>query len=270
MFLNNFSVFFIGCCFGSFINVLIYRLPVKESILFPGSHCTKCNYELHWFENIPILSWIFLKGKCRNCREIISPIYPIIEILTGFLFLFNNHSVDSRFFVESQSIITIFGWFFISILVTLSILDIKYLWLPDSICKVGILLAIGLSIFIDSTQADVYSYILLTETIISALLGYLFFRIVSIIGFKIYKKPAMGQGDANLAALIGSWLGFEGLLISIWLAFFFAGIFSIIGLVTRKLKKGQKIPFGSFLSLSGLCVWYFGNYSLSNIIFMGK
>ena len=80
----------------------------------------------------------------------------------------------------------------------------------------------------------------------------------------------MGKGDAKLAALIGSWLGLKGLLISIWLAFFLAGILGIIGLISRKIKKDQKIPFGSFLSLSGLVVWYFGNDSLTNLIFLGR
>ncbi len=86
----------------------------------------------------------------------------------------------------------------------------------------------------------------------------------------IYKKPVMGKGDAKLAALIGSWLGFNGLLLSIWLAFFFAGIFGLFGLFSRKINKDQKIPFGSFLSFSGLLVWYFGNNYLANTIFIGR
>ena len=270
MLINNFLIFFIGCCFGSFINVLIYRLPIKESILFPRSHCTKCKYKLNWYENIPILSWVALKGKCRSCKEKISSSYPIIETITGLLFLFNNYSMSSRFFIDSQELATICGWFFISILLTMSILDIKYLWLPDSVSKVGILFAICLSIISELRYLNISSYLLITETIIAAFLGYLFFEVIGLIGLKIYKKPAMGKGDAKLAALIGSWLGFKGLFISIWLSFNFAGLFSIIGLITRKLKKDQKIPFGSFLSLSGLCVWYFGNYNLTNMIFIVK
>ena len=270
MLINNFSTFLIGCCFGSFINVLIYRLPLKKSILFPGSHCTKCNYKIAFYDNIPILSWFFLKGKCRNCREKISIIYPLVETITGLLFLFNNNTIFSRFFIGSQPVITIFGCFFISILLTLSILDIKYLWLPSSICKFGILLGICLSILLEIRHIEIYSYLLITETILATFIGYLFFEVIRIIGLNIYKKPVMGKGDANLGALLGSWLGFKGLFISIWFAFNFAGLFSIIGLITKRLKKGQKIPFGSFLALSGLCVWYFGNYNLSKIVFIGK
>ena len=270
MIINNFFSFLFGCCFGSFINVLVYRLPIGESILFPGSKCTKCNRGICWYDNIPILSWIFLKGKCRKCNKKISFIYPVIEILTGLLFVLNNYSMPSRFFLESQTITTFCGWFFISILLTMSILDIKHLWLPSIVCNIGIAFAICLSILIELRYLQISSYLLISETIFTAFLGYLFFQFIRLIGLKIYKKPAMGEGDAKLAALIGSWLGFKGLCISTWLAFNLAGLFAIIGLITRKLKKDQKIPFGSFLSLSGLCVWYFGNHTLTSLIFLGR
>ena len=270
MIVNNFYTFILGCCCGSFINVLIYRLPIGDSILFPGSHCTKCKQKISWYDNIPILSWILLKGKCRNCYKKISFTYPLIEIFTGFLFLLNNYSMSSRFFVESHIITTLCGWFFISMLLTMAILDIKHFWLPSIICKIGIFFSICLSIFIELRNIQLPSYLLISETIITAFLGYLFFQFIRFIGLKIYKRPAMGEGDAKLAALIGSWLGFKGLCISTYLAFNLAGLFSIIGLITRRLKKEQKIPFGSFLSLSGLCVWYFGNNILTNIILIGR
>ena len=162
------------------------------------------------------------------------------------------------------------GWIFISILLVMAILDIKYFWLPDSISRLGILVAIFLSVFLKIRYAELTSYLFIFETILAASLGYLIFKAISEIVFKIYKKPVMGKGDAKLAALIGSWLGLKGLLISIWLAFFLAGILGIIGLISRKIKKDQKIPFGSFLSLSGLFVWYFGNDSLANLIFLGR
>ena len=262
--------FLIGCCFGSFINVIIYRLPIGESIIFPSSHCRKCNYKIIWYENIPIISWIFLSGRCSNCREKISLIYPIIEFLTGILFVLNNYSLNSRLDIGSQLIPMVSGWIFISILLVMAILDIKYFWLPDSISRLGILVAIFLSVFLKIRYAELTSYLFIFETILAASLGYLIFKAISAIGLRIYKKPVMGKGDAKLSALIGSWLGLNGLLISIWVAFFLAGILGIIGLMSRKIKKDQKIPFGSFLSLSGLFVWYFGNDSLTNLIFLGR
>ena len=262
--------FLIGCCFGSFINVVIYRLPHGESIIFPSSHCRKCNYRILWYENIPIISWMYLSGRCSNCNEKISLSYPMIELLTGLLFVLNNYSLNSRLEIGSELIPIVSGWIFISILLLMAILDIKYFWLPDSISRLGILVAIFLSVFLKIRYAELTSYLFIFETILAASLGYLIFKSISAIGFKIYKKPVMGKGDAKLAALIGSWLGLKGLMISIWLAFFLAGILGIIGLISRKIKKDQKIPFGSFLSLSGLLVWYFGNDSLTNLIFLGR
>ena len=146
--------FLIGCCFGSFINVIIYRLPLGESIIFPSSHCRKCNYKIIWYENIPIISWIFLSGRCSKCREKISLIYPIIEFLTGILFVLNNYSLNSRLDIGSQLIPMVSGWIFISILLVMAILDIKYFWLPDSISRLGILVAIFLSVFLKIRYAE--------------------------------------------------------------------------------------------------------------------
>tara|TARA_E500000331_G_scaffold263826_1_gene254868 strand:+ start:111 stop:923 length:813 start_codon:yes stop_codon:yes gene_type:complete len=270
MLIKNLFTFLIGCCFGSFINVIIYRLPLGESIIFPRSHCGKCDHRILWYENIPIISWIFLKGRCSKCNEKISLIYPIIEILTGLLFVLNNYSLNLRFDIGSQFIPIISGWIFISILLVMAILDIKYFWLPEHISRFGILVAVCLSVFLGIRYEELTSYLFISETILATSLGYLIFKSISEIGFRIYKKPVMGNGDAKLSALIGSWLGLKGLLISIWLAFFFAGMFGIIGLIFKKIKKDQKIPFGSFLSLSGLFVWYFGNDLLANLIFLGR
>ena len=269
MLIKNVFTFLIGCCFGSFINVIIYRLPLGESIIFPASHCPECDYKIRWYQNIPLISWILLRGRCVKCNQKISIIYPIIESSTGILFILNNYSLNSRLSIGPQAITTICGWIFISILLTMVILDMKYLWLPDVISKFGIIFSILLSVFFQIRFENLNTNFLIIETILATILGYLIFKTISAIGFRIYKKPAMGQGDAKLAALLGSWLGLKGLLISIWLAFFFAGIFGIIGLIFRKIKKDQKIPFGSFLSLSGLFVWYLGNNFISDLILLG-
>tara|TARA_Y100001968_G_scaffold98358_1_gene88380 strand:- start:194 stop:691 length:498 start_codon:yes stop_codon:yes gene_type:complete len=162
------------------------------------------------------------------------------------------------------------GWIFISTLLVMAILDIKYFWLPDVISKFGILAAIFLSVFFKIRYENLISDFFIIETLLAAFSGYLIFKLISFIGYLIYKKPAMGKGDAKLAALLGSWLGFTGLFLSIWLAFFFAGMFGLVGLISRKINKNQKIPFGAFLSLSGLFVWYFGNNYITNAIFLGR
>ncbi len=265
-----FFTFLIGCCFGSFINVIIYRLPLGESIIFPSSHCIKCNYKINWYENIPVISWIFLRGRCSKCNIKISLTYPLIEMITGFLFVLNNYSLNLRLAIGSPFIAIFSGWIFISILFVMAILDIKYFWLPDAISRFGIFIAIFLSFFLRIRYEDLISDFFIIETIFAAFTGYLVFKFISAIGLRVYKKPVMGKGDAKLASLLGSWLGFKGLFLSIWLAFFFAGIFGLVGLILKKINKDQKIPFGSFLSLSGLLVWYFGNNYLTNFILLGR
>ncbi len=270
MIIQIFSTFVIGCCFGSFINVTIHRLPIGESIIFPSSHCPKCKCKINWYENIPLISWLFLKGRCSKCNVKISLIYPAIELMTGLFFIFNNYSLHLRLAIGSDLFTMVCGWIYISILLIMAILDIKYFWLPEAISKLGILIAIFLSVYLKIRYANLVSDFFVIETIFSALLGYLIFKFISALGLVIYKKPAMGKGDAKLAALIGSWLGLKGLFISIWLSFFFAGIFGLIGLISKKINRYQKIPFGSFLSFSGLLVWYFGNNYLANLILIGR
>ncbi len=261
--------FIIGCCFGSFINVIVHRLPLEESIISPPSHCSICKYRIHWFDNIPLISWFFLRGKCRKCNKRISLIYPFVELVTGLLFVLSSYSMPSKFGVGVDYITTLSGWVFFSILLVLGILDLKYFWLPDSICKVGILSGIFSSVIIGIKYAPASKFLFILEAIIAALIGYLIFQFISAIGLRVYKKPAMGKGDSKLTALIGSWLGIKGLGITILLAFYIAGIFVIIGLISKKLQKSQKIPFGIFLALSGMSVWHFGNSAFTKLIYLG-
>ncbi len=264
---QNIFHFIIGACFGSFINVIIYRLPIGESIIYPGSHCIKCSYKIRWFENIPIISWLILRGKCSNCKKRISLLYPIIELISGILFTLNNyilpHDPNSNWVLNP----TIFGWILICMLLLLSILDIKYLWLPEFVCKIGILLGILFSLILDSIYYPSNGFSFILDSIIATLLGYLIFQLIIVIGLRIYHKPVMGKGDSNLAALLGSWLGIKGLGITLWLAFNLAGVFVITGLLLKKIKRNQKIPFGAFLAFSGLSVWYFGNPIFTKVVY---
>jgi len=259
-------LFVIGICIGSFVNVVIYRLPLNQSIVYPSSSCPKCNSKIKWFDNIPIISWFLLSGKCRACKNKISFSYPIIELFTGLLFCLNLYSVPTIYSQEPINVVIFFGCIFIPILFTLAILDFKYLWLPQSLTSGGLVLGITASLYVD-TYNDFYQFNYLRHTLKASFLGLAFFYLLSLIGKKIFKKPVIGGGDAKLGALIGSWLGIQGLFVSIWLAFISAGIFVTLGLLLKKIKRNQKIPFGFFLALSGLLVWYFGNEAFLKIIF---
>jgi len=269
IFIKDIFAFIIGCCFGSFINVVIHRLPIGESIIIPGSRCIKCGYKIRWFENIPLISWLILRGKCKNCTKKISLSYPLIELISGLLFVLNNYSSPSIFSLDSTLTSIIFGWFFITTLLTIAIFDIKFFWIPNSICQLGISSGIISSIIFSIIYYDSVKFLLIFECLTSAFLGYAIFQFIIAIGFKIFKKPVMGQGDAKLSGLIGSWLGVKGLMITIWLAFNLAGIFVIIGLIAKKIQRNQKIPFGAFLAFSAIYVWQFGNSIFSNLTYLG-
>ena len=259
-------LFIVGSCLGSFINVVICRLPLNQSIVYPNSRCPKCEVKIKWFDNIPIISWFFLRGKCRACKTRISYSYPIVELLTGILVWLNIYADPTIYSYESISIKIFFGSIFIILLIALAILDLKYFWLPQALTLLGIFLGLISSFLIDLfSNIDQFSNSI--NSLVAASLGFIIFYLLSHIGKFFFNKPVMGGGDAKLSALIGSWLGIQGLFISIWLAFISAGIFIILGLILNKIKRNQKIPFGVFLSLSGLAVWYFGNEIFLKLIF---
>ena len=260
-------LFVIGCCIGSFVNVVIFRLPLNQSIVYPNSRCPKCNSKIKWFDNIPIISWLFLRGKCRSCKKKIAFSYPIIELFTGLLFCLNLNANPTIYSQQPLSVTIFLGCIFSVILFTLAILDFKYFWLPQVLTSGGLALGITASLYIDFYN-DFYQFNYSIYTLVASLLGFIFFNLLSFIGKKIFNKPVIGGGDAKLTALIGSWLGIQGLFISIWCAFISAGIFVILGLILKKIKRNQKIPFGVFLALSGFLVWYFGNDIFLDLFFL--
>ena len=259
-------LFVVGCCTGSFINVLVYRLPLGKSFIYPRSKCIKCNSKIYWFDNIPLISWILLGSKCRFCSERISITYPLVELITGLIFCTSNFADPSIYSQIPKSLIIFSGTIFSSILIVLTILDCKYFWLPKKITFGGLTLGLIFSFMVDLFHnLSQFSYFI--NSIFAAFIGFIFFYLLSYLGLKIYQKPVMGGGDAKLSALLGSWLGIQGLFITIWIAFFSASIFVIFGLIFKKIKRKQKIPFGAFLSLSGLIVWHFGNQVFMRLIF---
>ena len=259
-------LFVIGCCIGSFVNVVIYRLPLNKSIVYPNSSCPKCNAKIKWFDNLPIISWFLLNGKCRNCKTKIAFSYPIIELSTGLLVFLNLYAQPAIYSQQPTYVTIILGSIFSATLFTLALLDYKYFWLPQSLTLGGLILGITASLLIDLSD-NFYQLSYSINALTASLLGFIFFNLLSYFGKKIFNKPVLGGGDAKLAALMGSWLGINGLFISIWLTFVSAGIFVILGLVLKKIKRSQKIPLGVFLAFSGLLVWYFGNQVFLKIIF---
>ena len=167
-------LFVIGCCVGSFINVVHFRMPLGKSIIFPGSRCTKCNFKLKWFDNIPLISWILMGAKCRSCKQKISITYPLIKLTTGLIFCANFFAYPSIYNQLPKSLIIFLGTLFSSILIVLTILDCKYFWLPKKITYGGLTLGLIFSLIVDLfNNLSQFSYFI--NSIFAAFIGFIFF-----------------------------------------------------------------------------------------------
>jgi len=234
-------LFLIGISIGSFLNVVIYRVPLGKSIVSPPSSCPKCGAKIKPYHNIPILSWIILKGKCFNCGEKISIRYPIIEFLTGILIVLIYHKL------QTIDIFFVIDFALFATLLALSMIDIDYKAVPDSLN----LLALTLSLFSSPDIIENFKNALLLIGGMSLIRWYLSYFI---------KKEAMGEGDLIIAGTMGALLGIKLSLIAIFIASLIA-IFP--SLYNRMTDKDLELPFIPFLAMGTFIVWYFNDFFLN-------
>ena len=232
---------FIGLAVGSFLNVVIIRVPKNESISLPASHCVTCKHPLKWYHNIPIFSWIFLGGKCAFCKEKISIQYPIIEILTTFIFISTAYQSDSV--AEALILSTLF-----TMLLALSVIDFKYKAVPDSIS----IPALFVSLFVDDFMMSLNGMLILAGG----------FALLRILVSWLIKKEAMGEADIIIAGIIGAVVGVELGLAAIYISALIAlPVFMIVK------KKGYELPFIPFLALGLYITWAFAS-QVTNLLRM--
>lgn len=225
------SVF--GLCVASFLNVVIYRLPRGMNLAKPGSHCTKCDYQLRWYDNIPVISYLILGGKCRKCREPISPRYAVVE-LTGALLWF----LCAFLFWEKSIPLAIIYMIVCAVFICIFFIDLEHMIIPDRFQV--ILLALGiLSVFFDRD----YEWL---SHIIGGVVGFLVFYLLSFCYEKICGNEGLGGGDVKLAGVVGLLLGWERLLLGLLIATIPA---AIIMLILKRGKDGEDrlFPFAPFL-----------------------
>lgn len=248
----SFMFFIFGLIFGSFYNVVGYRISKKESLLFPSSHCTNCGHELKWYELIPVLSYIMQLGKCRSCKDKISPFYMIFELITGILFLL-SYLVFGLTFKTAIAII------FSSVVVIITVSDFLYFIIEDCVLIVGSILLIIVLFISNGFQTNNFDIVLaLKETgvdILFALIPFIIMLLIKLLGDFIFKKESMGGGDIKLMFIFGLVLGPLNAISTIFIASFIALPISIIIL---KLKNSHEIPFGPFLSLGALILLFSG------------
>ncbi|MDP2638087.1 MAG: prepilin peptidase [Candidatus Levybacteria bacterium] len=263
-------IFVIGVFVGSFLNVLADRLPRNESPIKGRSHCEKCKKTLKWFDLIPLLSFILLKGKCRYCHTRLSPYYLIVELTTGILFAFTAFFVlnGSQFLISNFKFLINFQFlnfqmlasltyylFIMSCLIVIFFADLKYGIIPDKI--------VFPAIFVSFLYLILNTNYLILPNLFSAVGACLFFLLL----FLGTKGRGMGFGDVKFAFLMGLILGFPGIVISLYVAFLTGAIAGCILILWRKKRIfGTAIPFGPFLVIGTLVSIFFGNLIVQNFL----
>jgi leader peptidase (prepilin peptidase) / N-methyltransferase len=249
----------LGACIGSFLNVVAWRLPRQESLIRPGSHCPHCGSRLRWFENIPLLSWVLQRGRCRHEGAALPLRYPAVEALTAGLFVAASMAVPSGLGVAPPLLVLMGGWLLVGLLLPLLLIDLDHLWLPEPLCRWGVVLGLAISTIAGCSQGEAMGRALLLWHLLAASAGLLGFEAVSAAAARVLGKPALGLGDAKLAALLGAWLGLTGLGLMVSLAVLSGALFGVLGRISGRLQPQQPFPFGPFLAAAGVAVWIGGN-----------
>ncbi len=241
--LGYLAAFFLGAVIGSFLNVVILRLPQEgASVVFPASHCPQCRTPLSWYENIPLVSYLLLRGKCSHCGVAISLQYPVVELLTGLMAM----AVLARFGLTPTAAVF---FLFCAALITIIWIDIHHQIIPDLISLPGI--GIG---FLFSF---VSSFIGWQDSLLGLLAGGGFFYLISLGYYLVRKQEGLGGGDIKLLAMLGAFLGWQSLLFIIFASSVTGSIAGLIAMRSQKKGGSTRIPFGPFLAVSGLAYLFF-------------
>ncbi len=232
-------LFVLGAVLGSFYNVVGLRVPLKKSIVAPRSHCPVCQRNLTAGDLIPVFSYILLRGKCRGCGTSISPVYPLIELATGLLFVFAFHHLN--FNLELLVALT-----FISLLVIIFVSDIVYMVIPDKVLLFFLPILIAERLVVPLSPW--------WDSFLGAAAGFLLLFAIAVIS-----KGGMGGGDIKLYFLIGIVLGFKLTLLSFFLATLAGAIYGFGGMLIGKYKKRQPVPFGPFIAAGAILAYFYGD-----------
>lgn len=246
-------VLILGAAVGSFLNVVIYRVPEGLSLLRPPSRCPQCKTQLRFYDNVPILGWLWLKGRCRYCGCSIPARYPLIEAATAILFVLT-------YVIFGPTLQTLGYCLFLSWLLALTMIDFDLMILPNALTQSGVIAgwmfqgAIAFSL--TPTWMGVVKGV--AGAFIASILGLWLFDSIRMVGSWVFGQDAMGGGDPKLAAMIGAWLGWPLMLVSAFLACLIGSIIGVGGMAVGLIGRRQAIPFGPYLALGGAIAAFFG------------
>jgi leader peptidase (prepilin peptidase)/N-methyltransferase len=242
-----------GACIGSFLNVCIYRLPRGESLVWPGSRCTSCGRALSWFDNLPILSWAVLSGRCRTCRAPVSAMYPIVEAITALAFV-------GGYLLYGITPLGVVRVLFACALIVLFVTDLQHKILPNAITLPGIVIGFVCSFFLPPGWFDSLIGIVVGGGVLFAIAeGY----------YRIRGEEGLGMGDVKLLAMIGAFLGWKLVLLTLVMASLSGSIIGVAMIASKRGDMKYALPFGTFLAIGAVVSaawgtpivdWYFGFY----------
>ena len=225
-----------GTAVGSFLNVCIYRLPLRKSLMWPGSQCPHCDAPVKPYDNIPIFAYVWLRGRCRNCRAPLSIQYPIVELVTGAVFLAAYLLVDSRALLIQRLL-------FACSMIVLFVIDLEHRILPDVITLPGIVVGFVFSFFLPPGWRD---------SLIGIVLGGGSLWLMGELYFRVRHEEGMGFGDVKMLAMIGAFLGWKLMLLTLVLSSFIGSLVGVAMIVSNRGDMKYALPFGTFLAISAI------------------
>ena len=234
----------LGAAIGSFLNVCIRRIPAGESLVFPASHCPKCNHSIRFYDNIPIISFLLLRGRCRNCRESISLQYPLVELLTAImaLLLFWKFGLTLKF---------LFSFLFACVLIIITFIDLEHQIIPDVLTLLGIPVFFLAAVFAMGVSP--------LEAVLGVLIGGGILYAIAFGYELITKREGMGGGDIKLLAMLGAFFGWKSLFFILLVSSFLGAIVGISVILIKGKDMRYAVPFGPFLSLAALACIFWGD-----------
>ena len=259
-----FFSFWLGACVASFLNVVAWRLPRGESIVSPPSHCPRCNAPIRWWQNVPIVSWLALRGRCAKCHEPISPRYIVVEAVGGFLFLAVFWLVlASAQVVHWPAVVALVAmWAWVSMMLVGSVIDFEHKLLPDFVTVGGMALGIAHGAF---QSIVLHSPFFILHSLAGLAFGFGLLWLVRFFGSKAFRREAMGMGDVFLMGAVGALFGPVAVLVTLVLSSVFGSVVGLSAVALSKTRLGRftEIPYGPYICL-GCLVWMFWGPKLVN------
>ena len=244
------ALFFFGIVCGSFANVCIYRLPKNKSIITGRSSCPNCKKKIIWFDNVPLLSFILLKGKCRFCKKIIKSQYFIVELITAISFVSIYYFFGLTLAALLLSILSVF-------FIIIFFIDLKHFIIPNELTFPLMIIGFFKSFDPNLNQTIFPNYI---NSLIGGVFGYLIIWLIIFFYKKVRKKEGMGLGDAKLLAVIGFWFGWFSIPFTIFISSVVALIFVVPSLINKSRKMSSQIPFGPYIIVAAIFYVSFSNH----------